>query len=101
MVTGEAKIVGVSPIIGGAPVRGMADKCLSAVGVDCSAAGVGAMYAARSDGGLLDAWLVDTSDADTTVPRLAVRPTPLWMTDESATEAIVAEALIAAGVGDA
>ena len=33
LVGAPAKIVGVSPIIGGAPVRGMADKCLAAIGV--------------------------------------------------------------------
>ena len=35
-------VVGVSPIIGGAPVRGMADACLTAIGVETSAAAVGA-----------------------------------------------------------
>src|SRR5207249_8471100 len=35
-------VVGVSPIIGGAPVRGMADKCLAAIGVERSATRVGA-----------------------------------------------------------
>ncbi len=33
-------VVGVSPIIGGAPVRGMADACLAAIGVQTSAAAV-------------------------------------------------------------
>ncbi len=57
-------VVGVSPIIGGAPVRGMADACLSAVGVDVTATGVAAHYGARSEGGVLDGWLIDTVDAD-------------------------------------
>ena len=35
-------VVGVSPIIGGAPVRGMADACLTAIGVQTSAAAVAA-----------------------------------------------------------
>jgi LPPG:FO 2-phospho-L-lactate transferase len=98
---GDAPVVGVSPIIGGSPVRGMADRCLDAIDVECSAAGVGRLYAARAGGGILDAWLVDTSDAATTVPQLTIRPTPLWMTDEVATEAMVSEALIAAGVWEA
>ncbi len=34
-------VVGVSPIIGGAPVRGMADACLTAIGVPTTAAAVG------------------------------------------------------------
>src|SRR4029077_6632223 len=41
----EAKTVaGVSPIISGSPVRGMADACLAAIGVDTSAAAVAAYY---------------------------------------------------------
>ncbi|MDP9093662.1 MAG: 2-phospho-L-lactate transferase, partial [Actinomycetota bacterium] len=37
----SAVVVGVSPIIGGSPVRGMADACLPAIGVEVSAEGVG------------------------------------------------------------
>ena len=39
-------MVGVSGIIGGAPVRGMADACLAAIGVETSAAAVAAHYGA-------------------------------------------------------
>jgi LPPG:FO 2-phospho-L-lactate transferase len=93
-VTGAtAPVVGVSPIIGGAPVRGMADKCLKAIDVECSATGVGALYGPRAAGGLLDAWLVDTADAATEVSGLRVGVAPLWMTDESATAAMVRAAL--------
>ena len=52
-------VVGLSPIIGDAPVRGMADKVLAAVGVETTAAAVAAHYGT----GLLDGWLVDTVDA--------------------------------------
>jgi LPPG:FO 2-phospho-L-lactate transferase len=97
VVAGAAPVVGVSPIIGGAPVRGMADRCLAVLRVECSATGVGAHYGARSDGGLLDAWLVDTSDASAHVPGVTVWPAPLWMTDEGTTEAMVREALLAGG----
>jgi LPPG:FO 2-phospho-L-lactate transferase len=99
ITTGPAPVVGVSPIIGGAPVRGMADKCLAAIGVACTAGAVGALYGARagedagSGDGLLDAWLVDPADAGTEVPGVAVRETPLWMTDEAATAAIVRAAV--------
>ena len=90
----RAPVVGVSPIIGGAPVRGMADACLAAVGVECSAGGVGRMYGARGAGGLLDRWLVDaTADPDTEVPGVEVRAVPLWMTDDRATAGMVAAAL--------
>jgi LPPG:FO 2-phospho-L-lactate transferase len=84
-----APVVGFSPIIGGSAVRGMADQCLSALDVECSAAGVGGLYGARSEGGVLDAWLVDTVDAGTEVPGVTVGAAPLWMTDEAATAAMV------------
>jgi LPPG:FO 2-phospho-L-lactate transferase len=60
---GPAPVVGLSPIVGGAPLRGMADACLSAIGVPTTAAAVALHYGARSGGGLLDCWLVDTADA--------------------------------------
>ncbi len=58
-----APVVGLSPIVGGAPVRGMADRVLAAIGVASSAGAVARHYGARADGGLLDGWLVDESDA--------------------------------------
>lgn len=54
-----APVVGVSPIVGGRVVRGMADRLLPAVGAEVSAAGVAHHYA-----DLLDGWVVDTVDAD-------------------------------------
>ena len=59
----SAPVVGVSPIVGGAPVRGMADACLRAIDVETSAAGVALHYGARARGGLLDTWIIDTADA--------------------------------------
>ncbi|HEY2669839.1 MAG TPA: 2-phospho-L-lactate transferase [Rugosimonospora sp.] len=93
LVAGAAPVVGFSPIIGGSPVRGMADKCLAAVDVPVTAAGVGGLYGARSAGGILDGWLVDTSDAGTAVDGVTVRDCPLWMTDERATLAMVEQGL--------
>lgn len=87
-----APVVGVSPIIGGAPVRGMADRCLRTIGVEVSAAGVGRLYGAAGADGLLDGWLVDKRDADTEVPGVRVLARPLLMTDEAETAAIVADA---------
>jgi LPPG:FO 2-phospho-L-lactate transferase len=98
LTSGKAPVIGVSPIIGGAPVRGMADRCLAAIDVECSAAGVGGLYGARADGGILDGWLVDDADADATVDGVAVRVCPLWMTDPAATAAIVRHALDEAGL---
>jgi LPPG:FO 2-phospho-L-lactate transferase len=95
---GPAPVVGVSPIIAGAPVRGMADRCLATVGVEVTAAGVGGLYGPRSAGGLLDGWLVDDRDADASVPGIEVRAVPLWMTDEDATARMVTAAIDLAGV---
>lgn len=58
----RAPIVGVSPIIGGKVVRGMADRLLPAVGSAVDAAAVARWYGARREGGLLDAWIVDHAD---------------------------------------
>ncbi len=86
-------VVGVSPIIGGAPVRGMADACLAAIGVETSAAAVGAHYGP----GLIGGWLVDEQDKSAADdPRLAgieVRALPLLMRDPPAAAAIARAAL--------
>ncbi|WP_454051684.1 2-phospho-L-lactate transferase [Cellulomonas sp. Marseille-Q8402] len=67
----SAAVVGVSPIIGGAAVRGMAAECLATIGVEATAEAVARHYGLRGDAsrpadspGVLDAWLVDTVDAD-------------------------------------
>jgi LPPG:FO 2-phospho-L-lactate transferase len=87
-----APVVGVSPIVGGAAVRGMADACLRAIGVDSSASAVAGLYA-----DLLDGWLVDVRDAEE-VPVVEAggvrcRAVPLLMRDVAASGAIAAEAL--------
>ncbi|MFG6503937.1 2-phospho-L-lactate transferase [Microbacterium sp. P05] len=95
----SARVVGVSPIIGGRVVRGMADVCLTAIGVETSAAAVAAHYGARSAGGVLDAWLVAEEDAAAaaSVDLLGMRAVvaPLWMRDTAASAAIVEAALSA------
>jgi LPPG:FO 2-phospho-L-lactate transferase len=90
----DKTVVGLSPIIGGAPVRGMADACLDAIGVETSAQAVGRHYGAE----LLDGWLVDTSDEGVTVPGVEVRAVPLLMTDVAASAAMATAALELAGV---
>jgi LPPG:FO 2-phospho-L-lactate transferase len=88
----SAVVVGVSPIIGGAPVRGMADRLLPAIGVEVSAEAVGRHYGARAAGGLLDGWLVDLADAEAVnrleVRSLQTRAVPLYMRDREATSAL-------------
>jgi LPPG:FO 2-phospho-L-lactate transferase len=97
LAAAPAPVVGVSPIVGGVPVRGMADACLPVIGVEVSAQAVGRHYGARRDGGLLDGWLVHDSDA-ADVPGVEVRAIPLLMIDDDATAAIVRAALDLAGI---
>ncbi|MFH8370902.1 2-phospho-L-lactate transferase [Streptomyces sp. NPDC018031] len=86
-------VIGLSPIVGDAPVRGMADKVLAAVGVESTAAAVARHYGS----GLLDGWLVDTVDAGAVeeVERAGIRcrAVPLMMTDPAATARMAADAL--------
>jgi LPPG:FO 2-phospho-L-lactate transferase len=93
----KAPVIAVSPIVGGAPVRGMADACLTAIGVETSASGVAAHYGARSTGGLIDAWLVDEVDstAVATVEALGIRTraVPAMMTDLKAAAALASRCL--------
>lgn len=94
--SGPARVIGLSPIIGGAPVRGMADACLPVLGVQTSAAGVAGLYGARSAGGVLDGWLVHTGDT-AELPGLTVLARDLLMTSPEATAAMVADAVSMAG----
>ena len=86
-------VVGVSPVVGGAPVRGMADACLAAIGVKTTASAVAAHYGP----GLLDGWLVDTSDAgtvdDAELAGITVKAMPLLMTDPPAAASIAGAAV--------
>jgi LPPG:FO 2-phospho-L-lactate transferase len=86
-------VVGVSGIIGGAPVRGMADACLAAIGVQTSAAAVAAHYGPA----LINGWLVDEQDKaaadDPAVAGIAVRALPLYMRDVPSSAAIAQAAI--------
>ncbi|MCX5406864.1 2-phospho-L-lactate transferase [Streptomyces sp. NBC_00335] len=88
-----APVVGLSPIVGGAPVRGMADKVLAAVGVESTASAVALHYGTE----LLDGWLVDTADADSVAAveaaGITCRAVPLMMTDLAATAEMARAAL--------
>lgn len=86
----EAKtVVGVSPIIGGAPVRGMADACLTAIGVETSAQAVLDLYGSA----LLDGWLVAEEDAGVALAGVRVAARPLLMSSPEATRELAAAAL--------
>jgi LPPG:FO 2-phospho-L-lactate transferase len=92
-----APVVGLSPIVGGAAVRGMAAPLLRHLGVEVSAAGVGAHYGARSQGGILDGWLVDETDADAVAglsrAGLTTRAVPLLMPDVESAAGMAAATL--------
>ena len=53
----NAKIIGVSPIVNGAPIKGPADKLLSGLGFEVSAFAVAKMY-----GDFLDCFVIDIKD---------------------------------------
>jgi LPPG:FO 2-phospho-L-lactate transferase len=85
-------VVGISPIVGGAPVRGMADRLLPAVGAEVSAVGV-----ARHYGDLLDGWVIDAVDGELApaVEALGTRVavTDTIMRDEQASRRLARAAL--------
>lgn len=91
--TTRAPVVGVSPIVAGRPVRGHADACLAAVGLETTAGAVAGLY-----DDLLDGWLVDDqvpTDLSSVRrrPGLLVRARPLMMTDIASTADIAGAAL--------
>jgi LPPG:FO 2-phospho-L-lactate transferase len=92
-----APVIGYSPIVSGKPLRGMADECLSVIGVQTTSEAVGRHYGARSATGLLDYWLVHDSD-EADVPGVTVKSIPLLMTDPDATAEMVRAGLDLAGV---
>ena len=59
IVASGAPVVGISPIIGGAPVKGPADRLLRGIGVEVSARGVAGLYR-----GLAHGFVIDQRDAE-------------------------------------
>jgi LPPG:FO 2-phospho-L-lactate transferase len=85
-------VAGVSPIVGGAPLRGMADRLLPAVGVDVSAAGVAEHYRDVMCGWVIDR--VDEAEADRVAALgMRVAVTDTIMTDDDAAESLARVAL--------
>jgi LPPG:FO 2-phospho-L-lactate transferase len=89
----QAPVVGLSPIVGGAPVRGMADKVLAAIGVETTAAAVALHYGPE----ILDGWLVDQVDAGAVeavqAAGIACLAVPLMMSSVAATAEMAKAAL--------
>ncbi|MBX7434430.1 2-phospho-L-lactate transferase [Mycobacterium sp. Y57] len=92
-----APVIGYSPIIGGKPLRGMADECLSVIGVESASEAVGAYHGARSGTGILDGWLVHDGD-DAALDGIAVRSIPLLMKSPAVTAEMVRAGMDLAGV---
>ncbi len=85
----RAPVVGVSPLLSGRPVRGYADACLRAIGVESTTSAVAGLYA-----DFLSGWLVDDADADAPLPDGVVRRArPLLMADLDAAADLAAAAV--------
>lgn len=84
--------VGVSGIVEGAPLAGMADKLMPAIGIEVTSAGVAAYYAE-----LISAFIIDERDRDLAdrVTALGIRVgiTDTVMRDDARAEAVARSAL--------
>ncbi len=95
--TTTAPVVGISPVIDNRPLRGMADECLSVIGVETTAEAIGAHYGARSANGILDGWLVAEGD-HAQIDGMATGSAPLLMSDPVRTAQMVRDACALVGV---
>jgi LPPG:FO 2-phospho-L-lactate transferase len=90
--TRAADVVGISGIVGGAPLTGMADKLMPVAGVEVTAAGAAECYR-----GLLGGWVVDEADrslaARIEATGLRVGVTDTIMTDDEKAEDLARFAL--------
>jgi LPPG:FO 2-phospho-L-lactate transferase len=93
------RAVAISPIVGGAPLRGMADRLLPVVGVEVSALGVAQHYGSA----LVRGFVVDAVDraavARIEALGLRVAVTDTIMTDDSAAERLAVATLGLVGGG--
>ena len=92
-------VAGVSPIVGGAPLRGMADKLLPVAGVEVSAAGVADHYRE-----VIGGWIIDREDSTLASPireaGTRVRVTDTIMVDDNVSTELARIALEVALGGD-
>ena len=78
-ISAHQRVIGISPLIGGRPLKGPADRVMEGLGLPNGTAGVAAAY-----DGLLDELVVDTSDsadAELDLGGLLVRPLPTRISD--------------------
>jgi LPPG:FO 2-phospho-L-lactate transferase len=83
-------VIAVSPIVGGEAVKGPAAKMMRELGVDAGASGV-----ARHYGSLVDAWVIDQSDAEAE-REIAALGKRVRVTDTLMTDALKSAALATA-----
>jgi LPPG:FO 2-phospho-L-lactate transferase len=86
-------VVGVSGIVAGAPLAGMADRLMPAAGAEVTAAGAAEYYR-----GLLGAWVVDDTDR-ALIPRIEATGLRVGATDSIMTDDAKAEALARFALG--
>lgn len=86
-------VVGVSGIVAGAPLAGMADRLMPAAGAEVTAAGAAEYYR-----GLLGAWVVDDADR-ALIPRIVATGLRVGATDSIMTGDAKAEALARFALG--
>ena len=89
----RADVVGVSGIVAGAPLAGMADRLMPAAGAEVTAAGAAECYR-----GLLAAWVVDDADR-ALIPRIEATGVRAGATDSIMTDDAKAEALARFALG--
>ncbi|HEU4428947.1 MAG TPA: 2-phospho-L-lactate transferase [Myxococcota bacterium] len=83
----RAPVVAISPIIGGAPVKGPADRLLRGTGAEVSARGVAKLYAGWCDGFVLDQ-RDESQLPDVRALGLAARAVDTLMRDVAISEAL-------------
>jgi len=92
IVASGAPVVGISPIIGGAPVKGPADRLLRGIGAEVSARGVARLYH-----GLCRGFVIDQRDAvqtrDVEALGIACRATDTLMREPEIAAALASTAL--------
>jgi len=82
-------VVAVSPIVGGAAIKGPAAKMMAELGADVSCEGV-----ARHYGGAVDAWVIDQADADAQ-PKIEAAGRKVFVTDTIMKDATASKRLAA------
>jgi LPPG:FO 2-phospho-L-lactate transferase len=87
------RVAGVSPIVAGAPIQGMADRLMPSAGLEVSAFGAASAY-----GGVISGWVIDRQDEHLAGRieeelGLTIAVTDTIMTDDAAAERVARTAL--------